>query len=166
METELILSRGGFPSLSARGCSQQIMPIEEGALRRTINGVLVYTGKEEGHKYRSIISCEDKTGAALEGLWRGSEIRIGCIQRFWQKSQGREVLLERDPVEGSVFALEGQTEFSIEEIVGRHVVLEHLIDQEVFVSYRPWLHMRVVGFCLMTNEWGLKAGWKLEVEEI
>jgi len=26
--------------------------------------------------------------------------------------------------------------------------------------------MRVIVFTLTTNEWGLKAGWKLELEEI
>jgi hypothetical protein len=39
-------------------------------------------------------------------------------------------------------------------------------DANVFVSYRPWLSMRVISLTLRTDEWGLKAGWRLELEEI
>lgn len=167
MESELILSRGGFPPLSARGCVQHLMPIETGALRRTINGVLIYTGIPLTHKYRSIISCEDKAALALEGFWRGSELRVGCIQRVWQKVFGPQVLLERDPVEGSVFVLTAQQqEKEIQEVRGRTIAFTNQNDEEVFVSYRPWLDMRVVTFSLMTNEWGLTAGWRLVLEEI
>ncbi len=167
MESELIISRGGFPPLSARGCIQHLMPIEAGALRRTINGKLIYIGKQLTHKYRSIISCEDKAALAFEGFWRGSELRVGCIQRIWQKVREQQILLERDPVEGSIFAMtSNQQEREIHEIRGRNVVFAQTHLEESFVSYRPWLNMRVVSFSLMTNEWGLKAGWRLELEEI
>lgn len=165
METELILSQGGLPPLSARGCIQELMPIESGVLRRTIDGRLIYAGHSRTHKYRSIICCEDKAGLALEGLWRGSLLRVGCIQRLWQKAHGASVSLERDPVEGSVFAVTpGQERVIIQEMAGRKIVLEN--EGGVFVSYCPWLEMRVVTFSLTTNEWGLKAGWKLILEEV
>lgn len=167
MESELILSRGGFPPLSARGCIQQLMPIEAGTLRRTLSGALIYTGKTVAHKYRSIISCEDKASLALEGLWRGSEIRVGCIQRLWQTATGQEAVLERDPVEGSIFVMTAkQEEKEVQKGTGRKIVFAERIAGEAFISYRPWLDMRVVTFSLMTNEWGLKAGWRLELEEI
>lgn len=167
MESELILSQGGLPPLSARGCIQHLMPIESGMLRRTINGTLLYTGKAPTHKYRSVISCEDKESLAIEGIWRGSEIRVGCIHRLWQKRQGPEVILERDPVEGTVVVLNSSgQEKEAQEIIGRRVIVGELLDKEAFVGYRPWLHMRVVTFSFMTNEWGLKAGWRLELEEI
>ncbi len=167
MESELILSRGGLPPLSARGCIQHLMPIEAGALRRTINGTLIYTGKEICHKYHSIISCEDKASMALEGFWRGGEIRVGCIQRLCQKAIDQHVILQREPVEGSVFVVNAaRQEKGVQEIIGRKVVLAHPILEETFVSYRPWLHMRIITFSFVTNEWGMKAGWKLELEEI
>lgn len=167
MESELILSRGGFPPMSARGCIQHLMPIEAGALRRTINGTLIYTGTSLNHKYRSIVTCEDKAAIALEGVWRGSVLRVGCIQRIWQKVVGYQALLERDPVEGSVFVLTAkQEEQEVQDMNGRKVVFAEQGSGEAFVSYRPWLDMRVVTFSLMTNEWGLKAGWRLELEEV
>ncbi|MBX9805599.1 MAG: hypothetical protein K2Y18_07605 [Alphaproteobacteria bacterium] len=167
MESELIINRGGFPPLSARGCIQSLMPIESGVLKRTINGSLVYTGKGPAHKYRSIISCEDKASLAMEGFWRGSELKVGCIQRLWQKVLGTGVVLERDPVEGSVFLIAtNQEELGLESVMGRNVVFASNVADDTYVSYRPWLDMRVVTFSLNTNEWGLKAGWRLELEEI
>ena len=92
-------------------------------------------------------------------------LRVGCIQRLAQKADGAFVLLERDPVEGSVCAvMPNQKRAVIQEVTGRKVLLE----QEgggAFVSYCPWLDMRVVSFSLTTNEWGLKAGWRLALEE-
>jgi hypothetical protein len=128
---------------------------------------LIYLGQELTHKYRSIIACEDKVALAYEGFWRGSELRIGCIQRIWQKVMEQRSVLERDPVEGSVFAMtSNQQEREVHEIIGRNVVFAKECLEESFVSYRPWLNMRVVSFSVMTNEWGLKAGWRLELEEI
>lgn len=167
MESELILDQGGFPPLSARGCTQHLIPIESGMLRRTINGTLIYAGNTLAHKYRSVISCEDKASLALEGLWRGSKVRVGCIQRLWQQSTAREILLERDPIEGSVFAITSMREnVEIQSITGQKVILIKGGLEKTFVAYRPWLDMRVTSFALMTNEWGLKAGWRLELEEI
>jgi hypothetical protein len=182
MESELILNRGGFPPLSARGCIQHLKPIEAGLLRRTINGALIYASKPLTHKYRSIIYCEDKASLALEGLWRGSEVRVGCIQQLWCQTTEREVLLERDPREESLFAMtSAREEVRIESVNGRKVIiadqrlkpggldnkaLEEKGSGEIFITYRPWLSMRIVTFSLMTDEWGLKAGWRLELEEI
>lgn len=167
MESVLILSKGGFPPLSARGCIQHLMPIMGGDLKRTINGLLVYTGNPLIHKYRSIITCEDKTVLALDEFWRGSQIRVGCIQSLWQKVTKSPVILSREPIEGSIFVItDQQQDRQIQEIQGRKVILKIGSDEDVYLSYRPWLDMRVVNFAFMTNEWGLKSGWRLELEEI
>jgi hypothetical protein len=170
MESELILSRGGFPALSARGCIQHITPIEGGNLRRTINGKLVYTGRVEGHKYRSVIKCEDKACIALEGIWRGGPVRVGCIQRLGQKVTHYRTMLERDPVEGSIIVMNSKQE-AVEPLSreARQIILpENVLNQsmEIYITYRPWLDMCVTDFSFMTNEWGLKTGWHLELEEI
>jgi hypothetical protein len=71
---------------------------------------------------------------------------------------------------GSIFATTAHQERrEVQEALGRKVVLAESpagMNEDVFVSYRPWLDMRVVTFSLSTNEWGLKAGWRLELEEI
>ena len=169
METDLILSVGGLPPLSARGCVQELMPINNGTFRRTINGVLLHLGHEL--KYRSIITCEDKTSLATQGLMPGSLVRVGCIQRLWQKVNGEEtVTLEREAIEGSVWAVDSnQQSIAIRQIVGQSVDLMPFstpTDGECFITYRPWLIMRVITYSLTTHEWGLKTGWRLELEEI
>lgn len=167
METELIIEGCGFPPLSARGCNQELTIVEQCAFRRTVNGDLAYLGPKD-QKYRSVIHCEDKVTLVNEGvLARGMIVRIGCLQRLWQQGYGR-VTLEREAVTGSVVALDA----------AQKAVEMHLIDSKtiqvtsegdhanVFVSYRPWLSMRVISLTLRTDEWGLKAGWRLELEEI
>lgn len=162
METELILSVGGFPPLSARGCVQELTPVMLGSLRRTINGTLVYVGKPQ-QKYRSVIKCQDKSVLASEGLGRGSLVKVGCIQRLWQRVDSGQLTLERDPVEGSVAAVDTfQTPVTIKQIKDRTVE----VAGKGYVSYRPWLTMRVMSFQLMTHEWGVKGEWKLELEEV
>ncbi len=106
METELIIEGVGFPPLSARGCRQELNLVEQGEFRRTVNGTLIYLGPEH-QKYRSMIWCEDKVTLVSEGvLERGAVLRIGCLQRLWQKSQKMDVTLERDAVDGSVVVMD------------------------------------------------------------
>lgn len=172
MESELILNQGGFPPLSARGCIQHLRPVETGLMRRTINGALIYAGTPFAHKYRSTIYCEDKASLVLEGLWRGSEVRVGCIQQLWAQTTTREVLLERDPRDGSVVAMtSAREEVEIQSVKDRKVIIADYGSKdkglgEIFITYRPWLSMRIITFSLTTDEWGLKAGWRLELEEI
>ena len=169
METELILNIGGLPPLSARGCKQELMPIQQGSFMRTINGELVLVGGGD-LKYRSTIECEDKTTMATNGLYPGSELMVGCIQRLWEKvsndAANEAVTLERYPVTGSVVVMdEDQKQVLVEKVDGKTV---HLKDRAktYYISYRPWLNMRAITYSLNTNEWDLKSGWTLELEEI
>lgn len=169
METELMLNLGGFPPLSARGCKQELMPIQQGSFYRTINGELILVGGGD-LKYRSIIECEDKTTIATNGLYPGSEVMVGCIQRLWEKvssdDENEAIILERYPVKGSVVVLdEYQKEIQVTKVDGKIV---HLKDRArtCYISYRPWLNMRAITYSLNTDEWDLKGGWTLELEEI
>ena len=169
METELILSVGGFPPLSARGCKQELIPVSKGALRRTINGELVLVGNQD-LKYKSIIQCDDKTSLATNGLYPGAEVMVGCIQRLWQKvkegGENEPITLERYPVKGSICVVDdNQKEVVIKELDGKTILLQDR-HKTYYISYRPWLNMRAVTYSLNTDEWGIKGGWSLEVEEI
>ena len=165
----MILSLGGLPPLSARGCVQELLPVEQGKMRRTINGELVFVGTPRS-KYRSIIHCSDKTSLATDGLSPGAVVQVGCIQRLWQKvlpdTNNNPIRLERAAVEESVVAMdESQKMISVERLGVDQIRLKER-RLPCFVSYRPWLSMRTVRYSLHTNEWGLKAGWRLELEEI
>lgn len=166
METELIIEGCGFPPMSARGCSQELTLVEHGIFRRTVNGDLAYLGPQN-HKYRSVVRCEDKVTLVNEGvLLRGTVVRIGCLQRLWQQGVG-DVRLEREAVAGSVVAMDAAQNPVIADVIdSKTVKVVQEAHQDVFVSYRPWLTMRVISLMLHTDEWGLKAGWRLELEEV
>jgi hypothetical protein len=172
-ETSLTFSIGGFPPFSARGCQQILRPLKTGELKRTIDGRLIYIGTERHHKYQSTIYCNDKRSFAHEGFWRGAEVKIGCIQRLWQKydkkNSLRTLLLERSPVGGSVFVIDmdGKT-IPIEMVKGRIIKFkdEPAQNEGYFASYRPELTMVVTDFFLHTDEWGMESGWQLDLEEV
>lgn len=162
METELTLSRGGLPPFSARGCTQTLSLVSLGAYHRTIANKLVYLGKPE-KKFKSVIQCQDMTSLATDGLWPGTVVEVGCIQRLCQKILGDVCVLERPARPESVqvtlvgdncaYEYKDQTIFFKEQ-------------QEGFVSYRPILRMQVKNYTLTTDEWGVKVGWQLDLEEV
>lgn len=165
MESELILSIGGLPPFSARGCTQELMPIRQNLFRRTINGSLLYLGQKTHQRYRSCITCQDQSVFTSEGLWPGQVLKIGCIQRLWQKVVSVDAILERNPIEGSLIAIDAlQNPVRVLEQAGPKITLENH-ERDVFISYRPWLDVQVTHFTLYTQEWDLKTGWRLEVEE-
>src|SRR5690348_7047911 len=141
METELVISKGGFPPLSARGCEQELIPLSLGQFRRTVNGDLVFLGVQ-GKKYKTIITCSDQTVLATDGLEPGVVVTIHCIQRLWQKATGPTVILERLAVENSICAIdENRQPVRIICSNGQEVTLAE--EKTVFVTYRPSLNMRV-----------------------
>jgi hypothetical protein len=168
METELTISIGGLPPLAAQGCEQELTPIMQGEFHRTINGDLIYLGEDTHTKYKSIVTCNDKTAIATDGLHRGSEIKLGCIQRLWQKIETDQtnVILDKFPVYESIVALDkNNNPIAIKNIEKNFVTLENS-HSGGFVCYRPLLSMRVIQYHLKTNEWGIKVGWQIECEEI
>lgn len=168
MESELTINIGGLPPFSARGCEQELIPISQGDFHRNINGDLIYLGDNTHTKYKSVIKCSDKAAIATDGLYRGREIQLGCIQRLWQKFEAnqREIRLDKVPVEGSVYAYnEDNIEIMITQAKGRGALLE-TPHPKGYICYRPLLCMRIVQYSLNTNEWGIKVGWQMECEEI
>lgn len=168
MESELTINIGGLPPFSARGCEQELTPIEQGEFHRNINGDLVYLGLDTHTKYKSIIKCDDKAAIATDGLYRGREIELGCIQRLWQKFEAnqKELILDKIPVEGSLYAYcKDQKEIEILKVDGKKIALT-APNPGGYLCYRPLLCMRIVQYSLKTNEWGVKVGWQMECEEI
>lgn len=169
METELTLSRGGFPPLSARGCTQELIPISSGNFRRTINNKLIYMGNRD-KKYRSIITCQDKGALATDGVYVGCLVDVGCIQRLWQRITMPIIILERKAIPGSIMALDAdQNPLDFQQIDEQRMKIlcfDDRQDQHGYIGYRPLLHMQVIRYALHTDEWGVKGGWTLELEEI
>jgi hypothetical protein len=163
-ETHLSLSIGGLPPFSSRGCTQVLTPLSMGDTHRTVNGELVTTASPLHHKYQTVIKGQDKLPIALDSLWKGQDVVVGCIQHLWQKAGGVELQLSRMPVEGSVIALNEQKEpVQIQTVHGKTVSLE----APAYVGYRPLLTMKITDFGYETGEWkGEGCEWFLKLEEV
>ncbi|MDR1597965.1 MAG: hypothetical protein LBR89_03450 [Holosporales bacterium] len=176
MQTELTLSVGGLPPMSARGCIQELKAAPQGEFRRTVNGDLIFLGSTN-HKYCTTIRCWDHAAIATDGLQIGERVIVGCIQPLCQKVAPSEdcATLSRDVVPGSVLIADERnqqfTAFKVEpsdsssaEATTRVTFTDaHGV---LFVFFRPRLAMRVVSFALTVDEWKGKSGWVLELEEI
>lgn len=163
MESVLKISSGGFPPLSARGCTQELIPVSDGIFKRTIEGKLCFIQGLKEIKFRTIISCEDKAAFALDTFSPAQEVEVNCLQELTQKVEAGAVTLIRDPVPNSLKATGLDSKpLTLTPSEGRIIN----VPQKGYVSFRPILKMRVTQFSLKTNEWGLKVGWSLHLEEV
>jgi len=168
MESELTINIGGLPPFSARGCEQVLIPITQGDFHRNVYGELIYLGDDTHTKYKSVVKCSDKAAIATNGLYRGRELELGCIQRLWQKFEEnqRDIRLDKLPVGVSIFAYDDENqEITIMHSQGKSVQLQ-TPHTKGYICYRPLLNVRVVQYSLSTNEWGVRVGWEMECEEI
>lgn len=168
-ETELrieIIGKGNILTpFSAREITQTLTPISQGTLRRTINGILVCVGSTGHRKFSSTISCKDKSVPAFEGLWKGTLLKVGCIQTLTQLilKGTQKIQLEREALSLYFVDVAGKV-WPVEKPKDRWLLIPHDFPGG-HVSYCPWLMMRVVHYRLETDEWGLTVGWILELEE-
>lgn len=155
-----------LPLLSSCNCTQTLIPIAHGQLRRTINGQLIHTGLPGHTKYQSTITGEDQAPPALENIWKGTLFQVGCLAYLTQPIlRPPRIELARDPVPDSVVIIDDMGDYHEPLTVsGRNVTLPE--NKAIgFVSYRPQLDMYAIDFQITTNEWGMKVGWVLKLEE-
>lgn len=168
-ETDLTLEIIGHGNalipFSSRECTQTLAPISQGVLRRTINGTLVCVSHGGHRKFESTISCKDKAPPAFDGLWKGTLLKVGCIQTMIHMvpKSVEKVQLERDPLSLHLHEYGGKI-WSVEKLQDRWAGIPSQFPGG-FLVYRPLLNMVVKNYYLETDEWGLTVGWKLELEE-
>ena len=169
--TDLILQPKGMavsslPLLSSRNCTQTLTPLAHGQLRRTINGQLIHTGLPGHTKYQSTITGEDQAPPALENIWKGTLFQVGCLPYLTQPNLGNpRIELARDPVPDTVMVVDNEGGYHEPlAVTGRQVTLPENKTTD-YVSYRPQLDMYAVDFQITMNEWGMKVGWVLKLEE-
>lgn len=147
-DTILTLTGMGIPDYSARGLTQTLTPIGASVvMHRTVNGELVDVSPEQMRKYQSAISGDDQEPPALEGIWPGMQLTVGCMVELARQGGETETetgtdALERPAVAGSIRYAGG------------------------FVFYRPVLTMLVIGFSVERDEWGAAISWSLQLEEV
>ncbi|MBP6985878.1 MAG: hypothetical protein KBB83_04725 [Alphaproteobacteria bacterium] len=162
-ESCLRMSVGGLPPFSARDCQQILEPIEIAEVHRSVNGEMVTTVSRNHHKYKTTIRSQDKLPIAIDSLWIGQDVELGCIQRLWQKTDQNDLQLARPPVEGSVVALSQERQpIEVQQVQGQNVTLT----SPGYVGYRPQLMMKIIDFGFETQEWGEgRTSWFLKLEE-
>lgn len=169
-ETLLTISGVGLPPMSARGCTQELIPIPNGEFRKTVNGALVFVKTSDYQRYRTIIKCSDMNCPAVGNIWMGSKVEIGCIQNIWQNADSscHSIKLLKIPADNSVVVIDEQQRY-LKHILDEESVV-HILDDnisgQIFISYRPKLDMLITDFRVETNEWELKTSWILCAEEI
>lgn len=165
LKLEIIGKGNSLGPFSARGCTQSLSLISQNILRRTINGSLICVGNGGHRKFESIISCKDKAPPGFDGLWKGSLLKVGCIQSLAHlvPSDIPKVQLERKPIVIYLQDYSGK-QWSAEESEDRWVKIPQTFPGG-FLFYRPELRMVVQNYFLETDEWGLSVGWRLELGE-
>lgn len=165
-ETILTLGNIAIPTGSGRGITQTLSPIDNGNLRRTVNGTLKDLTRLQNRKFESSVQCTDMGSPAIAELWKGQIILVGCIQVINQNIDPASltVTLIRDPIAGSIFGFEADGTKQIPTIVaGRDITFGVSI---IHVEFRPELSMMVVSNSMNTDEYAAEEGWDLDFEEV
>lgn len=165
LKLEIIGQGNAIAPFSGRECTQTLAPISQGVLRRTINGALVCVSQEGHRKFQSTISCKDKAPPAFDGLWKGTLLRVECIQTMTHlvPPYHEKVQLEREALSFKLYEYSGKT-WGCDKLQDRWMTIPDQFPGG-FLTYRPLLKMVVKNYFLETDEWGLSVGWTLELEE-
>lgn len=181
-DTNLSLSGIGVVPLSARGLTERLAPIENGTLRRTVNGTLVDTTLTSHRKYGLTISATDVQPPAFAGVWAGQATTVQCVTELSKKitltaGAADNVTLDRKPVTGSGRAICRLSEVdhltsdvTFAEVTGGWVADVDFNDTdlagEAYVFFRPELDCMVVRLNEDTDEYAAAPGWTLELLEV
>lgn len=165
-ETVLKIDNISFPIGSARGITQTITPVDNGELRRTVNGELVDITRAENRKYESTINCADMGIPTLGDIWRGKVISVECISNIRQSVSpaSATAALHRPHVSDSVF---GYTQEG-EKVTPQSVSLGVATFQKniVRVDFRPKLSMMVMDWSSSDDEYEASSSWTLSLSEV
>jgi hypothetical protein len=129
------------PPYSARGLKQSLDPVGQSiSLERTVNGELIDTSVALFRKYRSTIQGADQQPPAVDGVWPGLTVTVGCTVELCYKTAGGTPA--RPVVDGSS-RVEG-----------------------AFTFYRPSLEMKITMFSVARDEYGDQVSWQMDLEEV
>ena len=139
-QTLLTISGIGIAPFSTRAAHQTLEPIAATQhLARTVNGTAIDISPPQMRKYTTRISCEDMNSPAIDSIWPGMQLTIGCV--------------------AELSFLTGGT-------AGRAMVSGSLRFEGSYSFYRPQLVVQVTSFSIDTDEWGARVSWSLQGEEV
>lgn len=168
-ETILTLGDLEIPAGAGRNISQTLQFIDNGDVRRTINGTLTDLTRVVNRKFESQISTTDQATPAMVELFKGQTLLVECISLLRQNvspPSTTETLI-RDPVVASVLGRDAACNPITPTIVGgvgnRDITFATLV---VMIEFRPILNMMVLASSIDTDEYGASETWTIDLEEV
>lgn len=165
-ETNLVLGDLIIPIGSGRGITQSIEPVDNGELRRTVNGTLVDLTRDENRKFKSTISCSDQKTPSLAGIWKGMSLEVSSIALIRQlvSPAALTATLIRDYVVGTVFGRDiNGAKITPTSVSGFLATFPFNV---VMVEFYPKLTMLVDSISVETDEYGASQSWTIGLEEV
>lgn len=165
-ETVLVLGDVAIPLGAGRAITQTLEPIDNGDLRRTVNGTLKDLTREENRKFASTISTSDWSSPAFEGLWKGMTLTVQCITEMRQNvfPVSEDITLVRPAVEGTVY---GVTEDGVRLAPALETPTYAEFDDPVrYVVFRPELEFMVTSISRSRDEYAVEESWQIGLEEV
>lgn len=165
-ETNLKLGDLIIPIGAGRGIAQTISLVDNGTLRRTVNGTLIDLTRDENRKYVSTVSADDQKTPSLAGVWKGMQLVVECVATIRQlvSPAALTATLIRDYVTGSVFGRDiNGAKITPTSVVG---FLATFPSNVVMVEFYPKLTMLVAGVSINTDEYEASQNWTVELEEV
>jgi len=139
-DTLLTISGIGISPYSARGLHESLKPIAQTQkLARTVNGTAIDISPPQMRKYTLSIQCEDMNAPAIDGIWPGMQLTVGCVSELSFPTGGA---------------------------AGRSMVSGSLRFEGSYSFYRPELVVLVTSFSVERDEYGARISWQLEGEEV
>ncbi len=168
-ETVLVLGNLEIPIGSGRELTQTLRPIDNGELRRTINGTLHDLTREQNRKYESQISGNGQSiiaTPAIAELWKGSVVVVSCISKLRQNVNPAVsvITLIRTPVSGTVVGITSAgDEIDPVSVIGYEATFGENV---IMVEFRPLLSMMVASTSWDDDEYAAQEGWSIDLEEV
>lgn len=168
-ETKLKLGDLEIPAGAGRALTQTLGWLDNGDLRRTINGILRDMTREQNRKFESQISGQDPAIMAMPafaGIWKGSVLDVECISKLRQNvyPAALTATLIRDPVAGSIRGLTAAGQWIEPTLVDDRDVT--FSSQILVIEFRPSLSMMVVALSGNEDEYAAQEGWTIDLEEV
>lgn len=192
-ETDLTLGDIVIPAGAARGITQTLNIVNNGVLRRTVNGTLLDLTRDQNRKFESKVSVSDLITPTLAGIWKGMEILVGCLAKIRQlpgdQTEGLDLLedgghaLLEDGGHAELDVLSDSTFLLIRDPVADTVVGRNLSNEAVdpvsvvgrtasfdqpllYIEFKPQMLMLVADVVVSDDEYAGKQDWEIDLEEV
>jgi hypothetical protein len=165
-ETNLVLGSLVIPIGAGRGITQTIDLVDNGDLRRTVNGTLIDLTRDENRKYTSKISATDQKTPSLAGLWKGQQLVVSSIATIRQlvNPAASVATLVRTPVTGSVYGRDiNGDKITPTSVIGLVATFPSNI---VMVEFYPKLTMLISDITTSSDEYASSQTWDISLEEV